>query len=329
MTRKNCSEVEGDAQPEVCVESLSAKAFRRDALEADSETLIDSESEFADDDGNPLVDFPCSTQDLWNAMVRKQQCAQKFFPDGCTDVDDCEAIWEKPAPIADLTSAHFWSLTESVVVEEEDGWEALADMGCEEAWKVVMGNQGTAVSGVQEHIADEWDVIDARQRTHARLAASARGAAARTGAVDEPRKQQCKPRKPQQKLTAAKVHAGKVSIHGSTDKGVEVVVERRFQGKIKAREFNKTKRGGKQNYGFIEVNPQDLQALHEHPVWSSDLENDVFWHSKDCTSGYFGQDGQRAGDIVTFTVILKEEGGILQAKNIELKQRASWWHAAA
>merc|ERR1712216_1101440 len=84
----------------------------------------------------------------------------------------------------------------------------------------------------------------------------------------------------------------------------KAVAQVRFQGKIKSREVYKTTadgnrvraRGNKMNFGFIEVNPKDMQALRELPEWNSDLAADVFWHWKDCR--YVEQLG---GDIVTFT----------------------------
>lgn len=97
------------------------------------------------------------------------------------------------------------------------------------------------------------------------------------------------------------------------------VSEFRFQGKIKFREvcLSRSTRGGKLNYGWIEVNQRHLKALHEHPLWTSELERDVFFHTSDCC-----YEKQFGGDIVTFTVSLNHNGGALQAREVKLKE----WH---
>jgi len=362
----------------------------------DAETLNDSESEYAEDDGGPpednegpLLPVSCrTTQDLWDAM----ECSTegKTNNDDHKDSGEVEE-WEA---LADKTSEEAWNIvvnnqadTKTKIAEvarkevgvcktnnddhkdtaEVEEWEALADKSSEEAWNIVVNNQADAKTKIAEvarkeigvckqprgaptrglpqsssaasaaladlpcedacdalkkqckTIDEEWDITDARQRpVGMHLQVSAVRAAAKTCAPDESLKQPCN-------LTQSKLK----STNHIAKKAQTKMAEIRFQGKFKGREFNKTKRGGKRNYGFIEVNPRDLKALREHPVWSSNLEEDVFWHSKDCSSESFGNDGQREGDIVTFTVILKLEGGMLQAQNVELKQRASWWHAVA
>merc|ERR1711985_148107 len=120
----------------------------------------------------------------------------------------------------------------------------------------------------------------------------------------------------------------------------KVVAQLRFQGKIKARsstvrsDGTVMKRSSAMNFGFIEVNNKDLKALQAHPRWTPDLAVDVFWHWKDCCYVDPREDGsndnhQRAGDIVTFTVDLREDGFSFQAKQVKLVKRASWWHAVA
>jgi len=86
-----------------------------------------------------------------------------------------------------------------------------------------------------------------------------------------------------------------------------------FQGEIKARKLP-------MKFGFIEVSGSHRKALRAHPLWTLDMEVDVFWHSKDCD--YLAQ---RAGDIVKFTVSLKPDGlgRCLQAKNVALVARIS------
>jgi len=84
-----------------------------------------------------------------------------------------------------------------------------------------------------------------------------------------------------------------------------------FKGQIKARKLP-------MKYGFIEVCAAHREALRAHPLWTRDVAVDVFWHSKDCN--YLGQ---RAGDIVKFTVSLMvdKNGKVLQcfqAKNVAL-----------
>lgn len=149
-------------------------------------------------------------------------------------------------------------------------------------------------------------------------------------------------RKPQKKVATAKkakAEAKKtVVVVEKTPVELPRVVQLRFQGKIKARastirsDGTVTKRGSSLNFGFIEVNNKDLKALKDHPLWTPELgEKDVFWHCKDCCydQEYPDDNRQRAGDIVTFTVGLGRDGSCLQAKQVELKQRASWWHSVA
>jgi len=259
----------------------------------DAETLNDSESEYAEDDGGPpednegpLLPVSCrTTQDLWDAM----ECSTE----GKTNNDDHKDSGE---------------------VEE---WEALADKSSEEAWNIVVNNQADAKTKIAEvarkeigvckqprgaptrglpqsssaasaaladlpcedacdalkkqckTIDEEWDITDARQRpVGMHLQVSAVRAAAKTCAPDESLKQPCN-------LTQSKLK----STNHIAKKAQTKMAEIRFQGKFKGREFNKTKRGGKRNYGFIEVNPRDLKALRDHPLWSSNLEEDVFWFS--------------------------------------------------
>jgi hypothetical protein len=80
------------------------------------------------------------------------------------------------------------------------------------------------------------------------------------------------------------------------------------------------------NMGWIEVNSKDIKALQEHPLWRDVFPTDVFWHRNDCK---YEHGAAAAGDIVSFTLDLHKDGAMLQAKNIGLKSRAQWWHAAS
>jgi len=202
--------------------------------------------------------------------------------------------------------------------EDTEDWEAYDAMPLAELWSTLEKN---TLENKPQPPVDEWEVVTRR---------TGQSEAAKPCSFCKSTKVQPKNRsrmvKVLQKTPAAEkqpVQETKSSA-SAVEQAATVAPPLRFQGKIKAREYNKTKRGSKMNFGFIEVNPRDLKALRLHPLWTSDLEIDVFWHWKD---GEY--DSQYAGDIVKFTVVLKPEGGCLQAKHLELVRRAEYWHAVA
>jgi hypothetical protein len=301
----------------------------------DSETDIDSASEFSDDDDEVVQEFPASAtvQDVWDATQCKDkewEVRRAAYVRGLNGPAFIPT-WQLPAPIADASSV--WHAT-SVLAGEADtdntaddaeDWEAFADMEADDIMNIV-GNSHSKTSSEQGQQLDEWEIVDARRgRVSAGLGASALQATARTCRRDEPVVQQ-RVAKPQQK--SSHQNGKRVVAKKAVDGQPKTVAEFRFQGKFKYRELRyERQRGTSQNYGFIEVNPKHVQAFREHPAWTPELAEDVFWHRKDCNSKSFGDDGQRAGDIVTFSVVLKQEGAVLQAQNVELKQRATWWHS--
>lgn len=321
-----------------------------DAEDSATDRGIDSDSECAEDDDALDVLLPSSstTHDLWKAWHNSHASRSKT---GCDEewddiflvlrraaylrglrspafiptwrraaspafVPTCDAdAPDADAPSADLSVVHLCSLPEThsqadhkiEIADDVEEWEAYADMSDEDLWNA-LANKAQHGTG-----QDSKDVIEASQSCVGVLRA-----APALPAVP----QMCKPESPQKPKTRVVNTSSRPAV--VEKQPTADVSQYRFQGKIKARELNKTKRSMKMNYGFIEVNPRDLKALHEHPLWTSDLEIDVFWHSKDCD-----YDAQYAGDIVTFSVILKPQGGCLQAQKVELKKRAEWWHAVS
>lgn len=151
--------------------------------------------------------------------------------------------------------------------------------------------------------------------------------------LDKPKPTSVEPRTPPVTTVVKKPSANTTAKNSVEQPKVEDTL--RIQGKMRSRDLYKTTangtrvraRGSKLTFGFIEVNPKDLKALEQHPAWSPDLQcADVFWHWKDCMTGY---DQQFGGDIVTFSVVLKPDGSALQAKEVKLERHAQWWHAIA
>jgi len=139
------------------------------------------------------------------------------------------------------------------------------------------------------HYGDDWKPVQVKKKTQPKNSVSnsesVKANATNTSAVEQ---------KTQPKKLTAEQAAVKV-----------------FKGQIKARKLP-------MKYGFIEVCAAHREALRAHPLWTRDVAVDVFWHSKDCN--YLGQ---RAGDIVKFTVSLMvdKNGKVLQcfqAKNVAL-----------
>lgn len=87
----------------------------------------------------------------------------------------------------------------------------------------------------------------------------------------------------------------------------------RFEGKVQARSGG---RSGKLNRGFLELSPNQCQLLQRHPLWQEGFKLDVRWHWFQCEN--------RAKlcprDLVTFTVIVDEQGDGMQAQHIKVKQ---------
>lgn len=87
----------------------------------------------------------------------------------------------------------------------------------------------------------------------------------------------------------------------------------RFTGKI----TRKIK--SRQCHGFITLKKDQLNALLQH-FGTHDLDADIFWHFEDCR-----YQKPHTGDIITFIVELLPMG-ILQAKQVDLKNRDVWYY---
>jgi len=217
-------------------------------------------------------------------------------------------------------------LTTVETVDVED-WELLDDMSFPEMEHHIQRNETARVlSAALQECSDCKPTLKPVEFPPRRVEAFARD-----GQISSQKKAQPKKRKANHHLKTSQAAA--VEKVQEKTHSVSAVEPLRIQGKIKARDYNKTKRSMKMNFGFIEVNLTHLKTLRLHPLWTSDMEKmDVFWHSKQCE--YADQYG---GDIVTFTVFLKTEGKKLvkaeeqcfQAENIQLKKRAEYWHAVA
>jgi len=217
-------------------------------------------------------------------------------------------------------------LTTVETVDVED-WELLDDMSLPEMEQHIQRNETARLpSAALQDCSDCKPTLKPVEFPPRRVEAFARD-----GQISSQKKAQPKTRKANHHLKTSQAAA--VEKVQEKTHSVSAVEPLRIQGKIKARDYNKTKRSMKMNFGFIEVNPTHLKTLRLHPLWTSDMEKmDVFWHSKQCE--YADQYG---GDIVTFTVFLKTEGKKLvkaeeqcfQAENIQLKKRAEYWHAVA
>jgi hypothetical protein len=309
-----------------------------DAEDSATDRDIDSESECAEDDDELDVLLPSSstTHELWKAWQSPRASQSKS---GCNEEWEARRAaylrglrspafvptWDADAPSADLSAVNLWSLLEmhseadhkTEIADDVEEWEVYADMSDDDLWNT-LANKGQHGTGQKSEV-----IVKASQScAGAPLAAPVLPAASQMCKADSPRKHLSKHTKLQQKPKTLVVD--KPSKPAVVEKQPRAESEYRFQGKIKARELNKTKRSMKMNYGFIEINPKDLKALHEHPLWTSDLEVDVFWHCKDCD-----YDTQYAGDIVTFSVMLKPQGGCLQAQKLSLKKRSEWWHSVS
>lgn len=92
-----------------------------------------------------------------------------------------------------------------------------------------------------------------------------------------------------------------------------VPVDFRFQGRIQARSDG---RRGKLTYGHIELSPNQLQLLHQHPLWQDNFDkSDVFWHRNDCDD----RATLSPGCVVTFTATVGSSGMGMQAQHIQVE----------
>jgi hypothetical protein len=93
-----------------------------------------------------------------------------------------------------------------------------------------------------------------------------------------------------------------------------VPVDFRFQGRIQARSDG---RRGKLTRGHIELSPNQLQLLHQHPSWQDNFDkSDVFWHRNECDD----RATLSPGCVVTFTVSVGSSGVGMQAQHIQVER---------
>lgn len=226
------------------------------------------------------------------------------------------------------------SVEKQKVVDHQEEWEHLAELDADDLCSLMESSKKakSEVKPATQHIhAPSFSVKIVKESVEQQKKHSA-NTSAKSG------------KQPKQSVKQVKKEQPKPAANVTAKKSVQqpdAVVEFRFQGKIKCREQYKTlhdgtrvkARGSKMNFGFIEVNPMHTKTLQDHPDWNHNLLPDVFWHWTDCKyptrEGQWQPEPQLGGDIVTFTVALRPDGAALQAKNVELKKHAEWWHATA
>jgi hypothetical protein len=311
---------------EFIVNSFHEAAKNADDAECATDYDTDSDIDVEEDQNEVLRSVsPSSTcEDAWNQneikaledFIKSSELRIKMLEDETKAFED-ELEWDMPPPPMSPTE-YSWELESNTGT---DGVDALEDAIKSSEFNLkTIEDEISVLEAELKILEDDKSTADDRQLHGSPAMVPAKNTDAATDA-----KTKALPSKHSVNSSGqTKLLASNGSVNASAKRSVvqpPAVPELRFQGKIKVRDDNPLKqRGNRMNYGWIEVNRKDLKALREHPLWTSELEQDVFFHNSDCC-----YDGQFGDDIVTFSVSLNRNGGALQAREVKLKRR--WWQS--